>query len=56
MSGSGASFFASFADEAARQHALARLERETDWRIFAVETVSRARYLDCLQPYSDVLR
>jgi 4-diphosphocytidyl-2-C-methyl-D-erythritol kinase len=56
MSGSGASFFASFADESARKNALARLKRETDWQIFAVDTVSRERYLDSLDACSDLLK
>jgi 4-diphosphocytidyl-2-C-methyl-D-erythritol kinase len=56
MSGSGASFFASFADEAGRQSALARLKRETNWRFFAVETVSRELYLESLRPCSDLLQ
>jgi len=56
MSGSGASFFASFADEDSRRRARAKLERETDWRVFAVETVPRARYLESLQPCSELLQ
>ncbi len=56
MSGSGASFFASFADEAARQNAFATLKQETDWRVFEVETVSRRRYLDLLGACSDILQ
>ncbi len=56
MSGSGASFFASFADEAARQHAFATLKKETDWQVFEVETVSRRRYLDALGACSDILQ
>jgi 4-diphosphocytidyl-2-C-methyl-D-erythritol kinase len=55
MSGSGAGFFASFADGSARQNAMERLKRDTDWRVFAVETVSRKRYLDALNGCSDVL-
>ena len=56
MSGSGASFFASFADEAGRQSALAPLKRETNWRVFAVKTVSRELYLESLRPCSDLLQ
>ncbi|HEV7642887.1 MAG TPA: 4-(cytidine 5'-diphospho)-2-C-methyl-D-erythritol kinase [Pyrinomonadaceae bacterium] len=56
MSGSGASFFASFADEAARQNAFATLKQETDWQVFEVETVSRRRYLDSLGACSDILQ
>jgi 4-diphosphocytidyl-2-C-methyl-D-erythritol kinase len=56
MTGSGASFFASFADESARQVALAELEKRTDWRVFAVETVSRKRYLDSLGSCSELLQ
>jgi 4-diphosphocytidyl-2-C-methyl-D-erythritol kinase len=41
MSGSGASIFAFFPDENARQSAFSRLSAETNWRIFAVETISR---------------
>jgi 4-diphosphocytidyl-2-C-methyl-D-erythritol kinase len=56
MSGSGASFFASFADEDSRQRAQAKLKQETNWRVFAVETVSRGRYLESLQPCSELLQ
>src|ERR1044072_725501 len=56
MSGSGASFFASFADEAARQHAFAALKQETDWRGFGVGTVLRRRYLDARGVCSDILK
>ncbi len=56
MSGSGASFFASFADKDSRQRALAKLRQETGWRVFAVETVSRKRYLESLQPCSELLQ
>lgn len=55
MSGSGASIFAFFSDGSARQRALSRLSAETDWQIFAVETISRGSYLEALQPYSGVL-
>jgi 4-diphosphocytidyl-2-C-methyl-D-erythritol kinase len=56
MSGSGASFFASFADEASRLSAFAALKRETNWQVFEVETVSRQRYLDSLGACSDILQ
>jgi 4-diphosphocytidyl-2-C-methyl-D-erythritol kinase len=56
MSGSGASFFALFSNETARQDAFAGLKAKTGWRVFAVETVSRSRYLEHLQPCSDLLQ
>jgi 4-diphosphocytidyl-2-C-methyl-D-erythritol kinase len=48
MSGSGASFFAVFNDEAARQHALLQLKSEKDWQVFPVETVSSREYAEKL--------
>jgi 4-diphosphocytidyl-2-C-methyl-D-erythritol kinase len=48
MSGSGASIFAFFPDENARQNAFSRLNSETDWQVFAVETISREYYRKAL--------
>ena len=44
MSGSGASVFAIFDNEETRQAALKALDREVDWRRFAVAAVSRDEY------------
>ena len=53
MSGSGASIFAFFSNESARQHAFSRLSAETDWQVFTVKTISRKDYLEAL--HSSVL-
>ena len=51
LSGSGASVFATFDKEETRQATLKALEEETNWRKFAVATVSseeyRAAYQKC---------
>lgn len=44
LSGSGASVFAVFEKEETRQATLKALGNETDWRMFAVATVSRDEY------------
>lgn len=44
MSGSGASIVAVFESDEAKQSALAGLRNEKHWRVFSVETVSRAEY------------
>jgi 4-diphosphocytidyl-2-C-methyl-D-erythritol kinase len=48
MSGSGASVFAVFDKEETRQTALKALDREVNWRKFAVAAVSRAEYREKL--------
>ena len=48
MSGSGASVFAIFDKQEARQAAEDALEENRDWRKFAVSTVSRSEYRDAL--------
>jgi len=49
MSGSGASVFAIFDKEETRQAALEALEIESNWRRFAVATVTREGYTKALQ-------
>jgi 4-diphosphocytidyl-2-C-methyl-D-erythritol kinase len=49
MSGSGASIFAIFDKEETRQAALKALEIESNWRRFAVATVTREEYRKALQ-------
>jgi 4-diphosphocytidyl-2-C-methyl-D-erythritol kinase len=49
MSGSGASVFAMFDKEETRQAALKALEIESNWRRFAVATVSREEYQNTLR-------
>jgi len=49
MSGSGASVFAIFDKEETRQAALKALEIESNWRRFAVATVTREEYRKALQ-------
>lgn len=49
MSGSGASVFAIFDKEETWQAAKKALDREVNWRKFAVSTISRAAYREALQ-------
>ena len=49
MSGSGASVFAIFDKEETRQAAQKALDREVNWRKFAVATISRAKYREALR-------
>lgn len=49
MSGSGASIFAIFDKEETRQAAIKALEIESNWRKFAVATISRNEYCEALQ-------
>ncbi len=48
MSGSGASVFAIFDKQETRQAALKALDREVNWRKFAVATISRHEYRETL--------
>ena len=48
MSGSGASVFAIFDKQETRQTALKALDREINWRKFAVSTISRDKYREAL--------
>jgi 4-diphosphocytidyl-2-C-methyl-D-erythritol kinase len=49
LSGSGASVFAIFDKEETRQATLKALEEETNWRKFAVATVSRNQYREAFK-------
>ncbi|HYJ90268.1 MAG TPA: 4-(cytidine 5'-diphospho)-2-C-methyl-D-erythritol kinase [Pyrinomonadaceae bacterium] len=49
MSGSGASVFAIFDKEETRQAALKALDKEVNWRKFAVAAISRAEYREALK-------
>jgi 4-diphosphocytidyl-2-C-methyl-D-erythritol kinase len=49
LSGSGASVFAVFDKEETRQTTLKALDDETNWRKFAVATISRDQYREALQ-------
>jgi 4-diphosphocytidyl-2-C-methyl-D-erythritol kinase len=49
MSGSGASVFAIFEKEETRQAALKALDREVNWRKFAVAAISRDKYREALE-------
>lgn len=49
MSGSGASVFAIFEKEETRQAALKALDKEVNWRKFAVAAISRKEYREALQ-------
>lgn len=49
MSGSGASIFGIFDASEKREKAILTLKKETDWRIFPVETVSRSAYQKSLK-------
>ncbi len=49
LSGSGASVFAVFDNENTRQTAMKALGIETNWRSFAVATISRSKYREALK-------
>ena len=49
LSGSGGSVFAIFDKEETRQTALKALDREVNWRKFAVATISRDKYREALK-------
>lgn len=49
MSGSGASVFAIFENEETRQATIDAIKHETNWRCFAVATISRDSYRDAFQ-------
>lgn len=55
LSGSGASVFAIFDKEETRQATLKALEEETNWRKFAVATISRENYREALKPCISLL-
>ena len=55
MSGSGASVFAVFDKKETRQAAQKALDEESNWRKFAVATVSRREYRDALKLCEDLL-
>jgi 4-diphosphocytidyl-2-C-methyl-D-erythritol kinase len=55
MTGSGASIFAIFENEETRQATLKALEIETNWRKFAVATVSREEYRAALKDVLEVV-
>jgi 4-diphosphocytidyl-2-C-methyl-D-erythritol kinase len=44
LAGSGSSVFGIFANEGARERALADLKRENGWQVFSCETISREEY------------
>jgi 4-diphosphocytidyl-2-C-methyl-D-erythritol kinase len=48
LAGSGSSVFGVFASEAARDRGLDNLRRETGWRIFSCETISRDEYVTAM--------
>ena len=50
LSGSGGSVFAIFDKEETRQAAMKALDKEVNWRKFAVATISRDEYREALQP------
>lgn len=52
MSGSGASIFAIFDNKETRQATQKALGKESDWRQFAVATVSREKYREALEKVS----
>ena len=54
LSGSGASVFAVFENAKLAQKAFDVLQNETDWRVFAVETVSRLHYRALLNLEADL--
>lgn len=56
LSGSGSSLFGVFESEGEAERARARLSAETDWRVFACETLSRAEYLRGLGRSAAVLQ
>lgn len=53
LSGSGASVFGIFDNEETRQATLKAIENESNWRKFAVATVSRNKYREKLKVVSD---
>ncbi|MBS1797740.1 MAG: 4-(cytidine 5'-diphospho)-2-C-methyl-D-erythritol kinase [Acidobacteria bacterium] len=55
LSGSGASVFAIFDKEETRQATLKALDNETNWRKFAVATISREEYRAALNQCSSLL-
>lgn len=55
MSGSGASIFGIFENEETRQATLKALQKEENWRKFAVATVSRSEYREALKNVLDVV-
>ena len=55
LSGSGASVFAVFDKEETRQATIDALEKEKNWRKFAVATISRSQYRDALKPCISLL-
>jgi len=55
MSGSGASIYGVFDNDERRQKALDKLRKDESLRTFAVETISRQKYLECFEPCKDLL-
>lgn len=55
MSGSGASVFGIFENEETRQATLKAIDKEENWRKFAVATVSRDKYREALKNVLDVV-
>jgi 4-diphosphocytidyl-2C-methyl-D-erythritol kinase len=55
LSGSGASVFAVFDKQETRQTTLKALDREINWRKFAVATISREQFREALQPCLSLL-
>lgn len=55
LSGSGASVFALFDKKETRQATIKALEKEKNWRMFAVATVSRSEYWKALCPPEKVV-
>lgn len=55
MSGSGASIFGIFENDETRQATLKALDKELNWRKFAVATVSRSSYREALKNVLDVV-
>ena len=53
MTGSGASVFGIFDTEETRQATIKAIEKEDDWRRFAVATVSRSKFSEALKVVSD---
>ena len=54
MSGSGASVFAVFDEDSNLRKAYASLQKDANWRVFAVETVSRSQYRASLNLEADL--
>lgn len=55
LSGSGASVFAIFDSEGSVQKATEQIRSEKDWRVFAVQTISREKYKNSLRVGEDLL-